>query len=83
MHYLYLVVLLYNSFIYCLQELASKAEQFKTDVKTALARESLHGQTLTDLYEVGLSLDLEIPEMIELEQAMEQTKWLKEVCLCG
>jgi len=55
--------------------------QFQTDVHEALSLEPREREKLVKLHEVGLSLDLDLSEMGDLEQAVEQTKWIKDVCL--
>lgn len=57
----------------------ARASQFQADAKEALADKSIQTETLEQLYQVGLSLDLDLEEVEELGQAMEQKKWLDEV----
>ncbi|XP_067935364.1 lysine-specific demethylase 5A-like [Watersipora subatra] len=62
-----------------LQDLVSKAQQFMEDTRSALLKSPSNLQALIDLQDVGISLDLDLPEIGDLNRAIEQGKWLKEV----
>lgn len=53
--------------------------KFTQDVQETLNCDSPDLEQLQKLHLIGSSLDLDIPEVNALEQALEQKKWLEEV----
>ncbi|XP_067685038.1 lysine-specific demethylase 5A-like isoform X3 [Haliotis asinina] len=61
------------------KELLDKVVKFQTEAKDALDAETPDSEKLEKLIEVGIVLDVDLPEIPKLKQVLQQAKWLDEV----
>ena len=61
----------------------SRGTQFTQDARAALSHEKPDVELLQKLLVLGSSLDLDVPEVKDLEQAIAQQQWLEEVSVCA
>ncbi|XP_071961642.1 lysine-specific demethylase 5A-like [Antedon mediterranea] len=62
-----------------IQNLLDKVETFQAEAQDALADDSPDSEKLKRLLEIGVELDVELPEMPKLKQELQQARWLDDV----
>ncbi|GBN11260.1 Lysine-specific demethylase 5C, partial [Araneus ventricosus] len=61
------------------KDLLDRAVAFQSEAQEILAEERPDSRRLEKCLEVGINLDIEIPEICQLKQKLEQSRWLEEV----
>ncbi|XP_055932115.1 lysine-specific demethylase 5A-like [Argiope bruennichi] len=61
------------------KDLLDRAVAFQVEAQEILAEERPDSRRLEKCMEVGINLDIEIPEICQLKQKLEQSRWLEEV----
>ncbi|XP_078594728.1 lysine-specific demethylase 5A-like isoform X17 [Branchiostoma floridae x Branchiostoma japonicum] len=62
-----------------IQDLLNRVESFQQEAQAALQDEMPNSEKLHRLLEIGVGLDVELPEMPKLKQELQQARWLDEV----
>ncbi|XP_070558275.1 LOW QUALITY PROTEIN: lysine-specific demethylase 5A-like [Ptychodera flava] len=62
-----------------IKDLLNRVESFQMDAKDALEDATPDSEKLKRLLDVGVNLDVELPEMPKLKQELQQARWLDEV----
>ncbi|XP_077979102.1 lysine-specific demethylase 5A-like [Glandiceps talaboti] len=62
-----------------IRDLLNRVESFQMDAKDALEDATPDSEKLKRLLDIGVSLDVELPEIPKLKQELQQARWLDEV----
>jgi len=55
-------------------------DEFEQEAQACLTAPVLSVNKIGELYQIGCTLDLDLPEVPRLKQALAQAQWLDEVC---